>query len=32
MRITHDGKRLFVSMNQAGKVAMFDIRTLSILL
>jgi selenium-binding protein 1 len=24
MRITHDGKRLFVSMNQAGKVAMFD--------
>ena len=25
MRITHDGKRLFVSMNQAGKVAMFDI-------
>jgi len=25
MRITKDGKRLFVSMNQAGKVAMFDI-------
>jgi 56kDa selenium binding protein (SBP56) len=25
MRITQDGKRLFVSMNQAGKVAMFDI-------
>jgi hypothetical protein len=24
MRITQDGKRLFVSMNQAGKVAMFD--------
>jgi len=24
MRITNDGKRLFVSMNQAGKVAMFD--------
>ena len=24
MRITRDGKRLFVSMNQAGKVAMFD--------
>jgi hypothetical protein len=25
IRITRDGKRLFVSMNQAGKVAMFDI-------
>jgi selenium-binding protein 1 len=25
MRTTRDGKRLFVSMNQAGKVAMFDI-------
>lgn len=25
MRVTHDGQRLFVSMNQAGKVAMFDI-------
>ena len=25
MRITKDGKRLFVSMNQAGKVAMLDI-------
>jgi selenium-binding protein 1 len=25
MRITSDGRRLFVSMNQAGKVAMFDI-------
>ena len=25
MQITHDGKRLFISMNQAGKVAMFDI-------
>ena len=25
MRITRDGKRLFISMNQAGKVAMFDI-------
>jgi selenium-binding protein 1 len=25
MRVTNDGKRLFVSMNQAGKVAMFDI-------
>lgn len=25
MRVTHDGRRLFVSMNQAGKVAMFDI-------
>lgn len=25
MRITKDGKRLFISMNQAGKVAMFDI-------
>ena len=25
MRITKDGKRLLVSMNQAGKVAMFDI-------
>jgi len=25
MRVTRDGKRLFVSMNQAGKVAMFDI-------
>jgi hypothetical protein len=25
MRVTHDGKRLFVSMNQAGKVVMFDI-------
>ena len=25
MRVTHDGSRLFVSMNQAGKVAMFDI-------
>ena len=25
MRATEDGKRLFVSMNQAGKVAMFDI-------
>lgn len=25
MRTTKDGKRLFVSMNQAGKVAMFDI-------
>jgi selenium binding protein SBP56 len=24
MRITRDGKRLFVSMNQAGRVAMFD--------
>ncbi len=24
MRITHNGKRLFVSMNQAGKVVMFD--------
>jgi hypothetical protein len=24
MRITEDGKRLFVSMNQAGKVVMFD--------
>ncbi len=24
MRITHDGKRLFITMNQAGKVAMFD--------
>ena len=25
MRITRDGRRLFVSMNQAGKIAMFDI-------
>jgi selenium-binding protein 1 len=25
MRITSDGRRLFVSMNQAGKIAMFDI-------
>jgi hypothetical protein len=25
MRTTKDGKRLFISMNQAGKVAMFDI-------
>ena len=25
MRITRDGKRLFVSMNQAGKIAMFDV-------
>jgi selenium-binding protein 1 len=25
MRITRDGKRLFISMNQAGKIAMFDI-------
>jgi selenium binding protein SBP56 len=25
MRVTSDGKRLFISMNQAGKVAMFDI-------
>jgi selenium-binding protein 1 len=25
MRSTRDGKRLFVSMNQAGKIAMFDI-------
>ncbi len=25
MRITPEGKRLFISMNQAGKVAMFDI-------
>jgi len=25
MRITSDGSRLFVSMNQAGKIAMFDI-------
>ena len=25
MQITRDGKRLFISMNQAGKVAMFDI-------
>jgi DNA-binding beta-propeller fold protein YncE len=25
IRVTRDGKRLFVSMNQAGKVAMFDI-------
>jgi len=25
MRVTKDGKRLFVSMNQAGKVAMFNI-------
>lgn len=25
MRITKDGKRLFISINQAGKVAMFDI-------
>jgi hypothetical protein len=25
MRITRDGKRLFVSMNQAGRVAMLDI-------
>jgi len=25
MRVTRDGRRLFVSMNQAGKVAMFDI-------
>lgn len=25
IRITRDGKRLFISMNQAGKVAMFDI-------
>lgn len=25
MRVTRDGKRLFITMNQAGKVAMFDI-------
>jgi selenium-binding protein 1 len=25
MRVTRDGRRLFVSMNQAGKVAMFDV-------
>lgn len=25
MQVTHDGKRLFISMNQAGRVAMFDI-------
>src|SRR5262249_51890688 len=25
MRITRDGHRLFLSMNQAGKVAMFDV-------
>jgi hypothetical protein len=25
MRIAKDGRRLFISMNQAGKVAMFDI-------
>lgn len=25
MRITKDGKRLFISMNTAGKVVMFDI-------
>ena len=25
MRVTSDGRRLFVSMNQAGKIAMFDI-------
>jgi selenium-binding protein 1 len=25
MRVTRDGERLFVSMNQAGKIAMFDI-------
>jgi hypothetical protein len=25
MRVTSDGKRLFVSMNQGGKIAMFDI-------
>lgn len=25
MRVTRDGRRLFVSMNQAGKIAMFDI-------
>jgi selenium-binding protein 1 len=25
MRVTADGRRLFVSMNQAGKVVMFDI-------
>jgi selenium-binding protein 1 len=25
MRLTHDGSRLFISMNQAGKVAMLDI-------
>jgi WD40 repeat protein len=37
MQITHDGKRLFISMNQAGKVVMFDVsdpdepRTLKIL-
>jgi hypothetical protein len=24
MRMTHDGQRLFISMNQAGKVVMFD--------
>jgi len=24
MRVTRDGRRLFVSMNQAGKIAMFD--------
>jgi selenium-binding protein 1 len=27
MRVTRDGGRLFVSMNQAGKIAMFDIST-----
>ena len=25
MRVTSDGRRLFISMNQAGKIAMFDI-------
>ena len=25
MRVTRDGRRLFVSMNQAGKIAMFDV-------
>jgi selenium-binding protein 1 len=25
MQVTRDGKRLFISMNQAGKIAMFDI-------
>ncbi len=27
MRMTHDGKRLFITMNQAGKVVMFDTST-----
>jgi selenium binding protein SBP56 len=27
MRVTKDGKRLFITMNQAGKVVMFDIST-----